>query len=89
MNEKRESIRRIESRQGIHIYIIPNEHFETPHYEVTRIRLDEEIEEASYNLVKAPAVTSTLYHPVSDAVKEKPAIAPIVAMDTPPPGTSC
>lgn len=85
MNEKRESIRRIESRQGIHIYIIPNEHFETPHYEVTRIRLDEEIEEASYNLVKAPAVTSTLYHPVSDAVKEKPAIAPIVAMDTPPP----
>jgi ribonuclease E len=85
MNEKRESIRRIESRQGIHIYIIPNEHFETPHYEVTRIRLDEEIEEASYNLVKAPAVTSTLYHPVSDAVKEKPAIAPIVAMETPPP----
>lgn len=85
MNEKRESIRRIESRQGIHIYIIPNEHFETPHYEVSRIRLDEEIEEASYNLVKAPAVTSTLYHPVSDAVKEKPAIAPIVAMDTPPP----
>lgn len=88
MNEKRESIRRIESRQGIHIYIIPNEHFETPHYEVTRIRLDEEIEEASYNLVKAPAVTSTLYHPVSDAVKEKPAIAPIVAMDTPPPAPS-
>jgi ribonuclease E len=85
MNEKRESIRRIESRHGIRIFIIPNEHYETPHYEVTRIRIDEEIEESSYNLVKAPAVTNTLYHPVSDAVKEKPAIAAISMADTPAP----
>ncbi|TXH96746.1 MAG: ribonuclease E [Rheinheimera sp.] len=85
MNEKRESIRRIEARHGIRIFIIPNEHFETPHYEVTRIRFDEEIEESSYNMVKAPAVTNTLYHPVSDAVKEKPAIAAISMTDTPAP----
>jgi len=85
MNEKRESIRRIESRHGIRIFIIPNEHYETPHYEVTRIRIDEEIEESSYNLVKAPAVTNTLYHPVSDAVKEKPAIASISMADAPAP----
>lgn len=87
MNEKREAIRRIESRHGIRIYVIPNEHFETPHYEVTRIRLDEEIEDASYNLVKAPAVTSGVYHPVSDAVKEKPAIAPISIPDSTAPVT--
>jgi ribonuclease E len=85
MNEKRESIRRIEARHGIRIFIIPNEHYETPHYEVTRIRIDEEIEESSYNLVKAPAVTNTLYHPVSDVVKEKPAIAAISMADTPAP----
>lgn len=85
MNEKRESIRRIEARHGIRIFIIPNEHYETPHYEVTRIRIDEEIEESSYNLVKAPAVTNTLYHPVSDAVKEKPAIAAISMADSPTP----
>ncbi len=85
MNEKRESIRRIETRHGIRIFIIPNEHYETPHYEVSRIRLDEEIEESSYNLVKAPAVTNTLYHPVSDAVKEKPAIASISMADAPTP----
>lgn len=82
MNEKRESIRRIESRHGIRIFIIPNEHYETPHYEVSRIRIDEEIEESSYNMVKAPVVTNTLYHPVSDAVKEKPAIAAISMSDT-------
>ncbi|WP_031564948.1 ribonuclease E [Rheinheimera texasensis] len=85
MNEKRESIRRIEARHGIRIFIIPNEHYETPHYEVTRIRIDEEIEESSYNLVKAPAVTNTLYHPVSDAVKEKPAIAAISMTEAPAP----
>lgn len=84
MNEKRESIRRIESRLGVRIYIIPNEHMETPHYEVTRIRFDEEIEESSYNMVKAPAVQNTLYHPVSDAVKEKPAIAAISLQETAP-----
>ena len=84
MNEKRDSVRRIESRLGIRIYIIPNEHMETPHYEVTRIRIDEEIEESSYNMVKMPAVQNALYHPVSDAVKEKPAIAAIVMQDTTP-----
>jgi len=84
MNEKRDSIRRIESRLGIRIYIIPNEHMETPHYEVTRIRIDEEIEESSYNMVKVPAVQNTLYHPVSDAVKEKPAIAAIAMQETAP-----
>ena len=77
MNEKRDSVRRIESRHGIRIYIIPNEHMETPNYEVTRIRIDEEIEESSYNMVKAPAVTSAVYHPIGENVKEKPAVSAI------------
>ena len=69
MNEKRDSVRRIESRHGIRIYIIPNEHMETPNYEVTRIRIDEEIEESSYNMVKAPAIGSAVYHPKGENVK--------------------
>lgn len=77
MNEKRDSVRRIESRHGIRIYIIPNEHMETPNYEVTRIRIDEEIEESSYNMVKAPAATSAVYHPIGENVKEKPAVSAI------------
>lgn len=88
MNEKRESIRRIESRLGVRIYIIPNEHMETPHYEVTRIRIDEEIEESSYNMVKAPAMQNALYQPVSDAVKEKPAIAAISLQEAPATATA-
>ncbi len=77
MNEKRDSVRRIESRHGIRIYIIPNEHMETPNYEVTRIRIDEEIEESSYNMVKAPAMGSAVYNPIGETVKEKPAVSAI------------
>ncbi|MGI5309685.1 ribonuclease E [Rheinheimera sp. WS51] len=77
MNEKREAVRRIEKRQGIRVFVIPNEHLETPNHEVIRIRIDEEIEDVSYNMVKAPELTSDLYQPASDAVKEKPAISAI------------
>lgn len=81
MNEKRDAIRRIETRQGIRVFVIPNEHMETPNHEVIRIRIDEEIDDASYNMVKAPELSSTLYQPSSDAVKEKPAISAINIAD--------
>lgn len=38
MNEKRRSLDGIEKRHNVHIYIIPDENFDTPHYEITRIR---------------------------------------------------
>lgn len=75
MNEKREGVRRIEQRNGIRVFIIPNEHLETPNYEVTRVRIDEEIEDASYTLPKTPEHIDKLYHPASETVKEKPAIS--------------
>ncbi|MBV2128387.1 ribonuclease E [Rheinheimera sp. SM2107] len=77
MNEKRESVRRIEKRNGIQIYIIPNEHLETPNYEVSRIRIDEELDDVSYNMVKAPEVISKPYQPSVEVVKEKPAVSAI------------
>ncbi|HEY0923476.1 ribonuclease E [Rheinheimera pacifica] len=82
MNEKRDAIRRIEKRHGIRVFVIPNEHMETPNHEVIRIRIDEEIDDVSYNMVKVPEATSTLYHPASDAVKEKPAISAINIADS-------
>ena len=82
MNEKREAIRRIETRHGIRVFVIPNEHLETPNHEVIRIRIDEEIDDVSYNMVKVPEITSNLYQPASDAVKEKPAIAAINIADS-------
>lgn len=75
MNEKREGVRRIEQRNGVQVYVIPNEHLETPNYEVIRIRIDEEIEDVSYNLTKVPEHTTKLYQPAADAVKEKPAVS--------------
>ena len=84
MNEKRDAVRRIETRHGIRVYVIPNEHMETPNHEVIRIRIDEEIDDVSYNMVKAPELTGNLYQPVSDAVKEKPAISAINIADATP-----
>lgn len=75
MNEKREGVRRIEQRNGIQVYVIPNEFLETPNYEVIRIRIDEELEEVSYNLTKQPEQTAKLYQPIAETVKEKPAIS--------------
>ena len=77
MNEKRESVRRIEKRNGIQIFVIPNEHLETPHYEVSRIRIDEELDDVSYNMVKAPEVISKPYQPAVEVIKEKPAVSAI------------
>ncbi|MCT8126209.1 ribonuclease E [Alishewanella sp. BS5-314] len=82
MNEKREGVRRIEQRNGVQVYVIPNEHLETPNYEVIRIRIDEEIEDVSYNLTKVPEHTTKLYQPASDAVKEKPAISALSMAQT-------
>lgn len=85
MNEKREAVRRIEKRQGIRVFVIPNPHLETPNHEVTRIRIDEEIEDVSYNMVKAPELITDVYQPASDAVKEKPAISAINIANSNPP----
>lgn len=82
MNEKRDAVRRIEQRNNIRVFIIPNEHLETPNYEVVRIRHDEELDEVSYNMVKAPEVSSQLYQVSTEAVKEKPAISAINMTET-------
>lgn len=82
MNEKREGVRRIEQRNGVQVYVIPNEHLETPNYEVIRIRIDEEIEDVSYNLTKVPEHTTKLYQPASEAVKEKPAVSALSMAQT-------
>ncbi len=41
LNEKRQIISGIEERLGINVTLIPNEQLVTPHYEVTRLRVDE------------------------------------------------
>jgi len=42
LNEKREAILEVEHRQKVHVLIVPNIQMETPHYEVVRLRDDDE-----------------------------------------------
>lgn len=51
LNEKRDAIHKIESRNRTRIVVLPNENMVTPHYEVTRLR-DDDVEEteSSYKI---------------------------------------
>lgn len=70
LNEKRDSIRHIENNNKVSIIVIPNIHMETPHYEVLRIRIDEEISETSFNLVKKPEEKELIKEVVTPLKKE-------------------
>ena len=48
LNEQRRSVHRIEKHHKCDVVIIPNQHMETPHYEVMRLRKDETLETVSY-----------------------------------------
>ncbi|HHW76959.1 MAG TPA: ribonuclease E [Xanthomonadaceae bacterium] len=41
LNEKREAIRAIEQRHRVGVMLIPNESLETPHFKLSRLRMDE------------------------------------------------
>jgi ribonuclease E len=41
LNEKRETIYSLETRHGLNVALIPSPLLETPHYEITRVRVDE------------------------------------------------
>ncbi|MFL9591285.1 ribonuclease E [Aeromonas schubertii] len=69
LNEKRAAIASLEQRNDVRVYIIPNQHLETPHYEVTRIRKNEIPEAASYEL-KTEVVKPT-YQPRQVQVVER------------------
>jgi ribonuclease E len=85
MNEKRDAVRRIEKRQGIDVFIIPNEYMETPHFEVIRVRIDEELDESSFQMVKTPDLSKDLYQPLTqENTREKPALAAISIVDQTP-----
>ncbi len=69
LNEKRAAIASLEQRNDVRVYIIPNQHLETPHYEVTRIRQNEIAEAASYEL--KTEVAKPTYQPKQAQVIER------------------
>ncbi len=50
LNEKRRSVFHIEKHHGVRVLILPNPNMDTPQYEVIRVRKDETIAEASYDI---------------------------------------
>ncbi|GAB1232870.1 Rne/Rng family ribonuclease [Ferrigenium sp. UT4] len=74
LNEKRADITRIENRFKVRITLIPNPHMETPHYSVTRLRLDDitaDHLQASYKLVATPEESATA-SPQESKVAQRP-----------------
>jgi len=77
LNEKRRSVMHIEKHHSVHVLIIPNPHMDTPQYEVVRIKEDETVTAASYNLPIKQAVVEEAIMPKfnSEAVKrDEPAL---------------
>ncbi|WP_432463154.1 ribonuclease E [Agarivorans sp. QJM3NY_33] len=68
LNEKRVAINKLEKRHDVRLIIIPNQHMETPHYDVTRVRSGEETQETSYQLTAENP--SPVYQP-NQVAKEK------------------
>lgn len=61
LNEKRKAIRITEQRHNVEVYVIPDPHMTTPDYKVSRHRKDEQVSEASYQLIEKPE--AKLYEP--------------------------
>jgi ribonuclease E len=66
LNEKRRSVFHIEKQHNVNILIIPNPNMVTPQYEVIRVRNDEGIEEASYDVVIRQAAPEEAVMPKFD-----------------------
>ncbi|MFK7731561.1 MAG: hypothetical protein AB8B48_08050, partial [Pseudomonadales bacterium] len=78
LNEKRQAILDIEKRNGLRVLVVPNLNLETPHFDVQRLRDDQQIvhDIPSYDLEND---TSVLDEPDADsqavlAVQEEPAL---------------
>lgn len=94
LNEKRLLIQEIETLNKVRVTLIPNPHYETPRYDMQRIKAGEggsgdSVQTASYNLVSTPASTSLPYTRQSSLTHEEPAIkempteaAPVVKKST-------
>ena len=85
LNEKRQIISAIEARLGISVILVPNEQLVVPHYEVTRLRVEESRQAAgskpSYQMVEKPDIKAALSETVtsfqSPAI-EQPAVKAVV-----------
>jgi len=87
LNEKRRSVFHIEKHHNVKVLIIPNQNMHTPQYEVIRVRKDETIAEASYDIeVKAGVVEEAVMPKFNPEVakRDEPLIQGMAAVKRPP-----
>ncbi|MCG6897187.1 MAG: ribonuclease E [Thiocapsa sp.] len=93
LNEKRRGILEIEQRQGVEVLLLPNEHLETPDYQIERIRAQDAAklpqDQSSYELTALPETQGAPYYAKlgQPAQAEEPAVKQ-VAPTTPMPQRS-
>jgi ribonuclease E len=87
LNEKRRSVFHVEKHHHVKVLIIPNPNMHTPQYEVIRIREDETIAEASYDIeIKAGAVEEAVMPKFNQETvkRDEPLIQSMTAAARPP-----
>ncbi|MGS2722430.1 ribonuclease E [Porticoccus sp. GXU_MW_L64] len=83
LNEKRSEISDIEKRNNIRVVVIPNNHMDTPHFEVQRLREQDGVSK-EYSYVLADSITpetvtnDSLAAPVTPTELPKPAVQGMV-----------
>ncbi|WP_434339761.1 ribonuclease E [Motilimonas cestriensis] len=83
LNEKRRAVAKIEKRHNVEVYIIPNENLQSPHFEVSRLRKNDEVEVIDYNSLER---TAEVYQPgqiSSHRSTEEPAVHGFVTSNEP------
>ena len=88
LNEKRQQLIHIEERHRLHIMIVPNEHLETPMYQMERTRYnDEDTLTVSYEQKSEPPAPATTESGEENAPaqQETPVISQIQPAEPPPP----
>jgi ribonuclease E len=90
LNEKRMTINELEKRHNVHLIIVPNPNFDTPHFEVQRLRLDEAeySDKASYELA-APKEVLLPDSEISKGTVEQPVVKSLApSIPAPPPSAA-
>lgn len=85
LNEKRSALRVIEERNKVNILVIPNQHLETPHFDVARIRKDELTDIQSYKLLQAADIKEIEFSAPREKATDEPALKTLVAPVPPAP----
>ncbi len=94
-NEKRGAVRFIEKSHNVRVLVLPNPNLETPHYELVRLKKDDNTDELSYSMVKKPeveidsSISQFMDTPPSNVRKEEPVVkgfsAPVAPTPVPSP----